>query len=147
MWTRWYGFDRNLLDPAYSLESRMERLLDSLQRQDAGRATAQFPRTTLHDTEQAFVLVAEVPGLTERDVQVQLHADVLTVSGQRRDDTPEGWSVHRKERAALQFSQSFQVPGRVDANQVSASVANGILVVTLPKAEDVKPRQIQVQSH
>lgn len=108
-----------------------------------GRPT--WPKMTLNDTGSAFVLTAYVPGLTEQDVQVSIHQDVLTVSGERKGDRPEGYTVHRQERPALKFSRSFALPHRVDADQVAAELKNGVLTVTLNKAAEAKPRQITVR--
>jgi HSP20 family protein len=68
------------------------------------------------------------------------------VSGERRVQTPEGYSAHRQERAAINFSRSFALPCRVNADRTSASVKNGILTVTLEKAADAMPRQIAIKA-
>ncbi len=69
---------------------------------------------------------------------------MLTIGGERKDETSEGESAARDERFVGKFRRSVSLPTRVDANNVSASYKDGVLTVTLPKAEEVKPKQIQV---
>lgn len=108
-----------------------------------GRPT--WPKMSLTDEGAAYVLKAQVPGLTEQDVQVAIHQDVLTISGERKGDKLEGYTVHRQERPALKFSRSFTLPHRVDADKTTAELKNGVLTVTLVKAAEAQPRQITVR--
>jgi HSP20 family protein len=105
-----------------------------------------WPRVSLWDEGGNLVLKADVPGVTEKDVQLQLTEDVLTVSGQRRGDAPEGYSVHRQERLPARFSRAFQLPVKVDGAAITASLKDGVLTVTMPKAAESQPRQITVKS-
>jgi HSP20 family protein len=107
---------------------------------------ASWPPANLVDTGPQLVLTAELPGLSERDVKLTLNQEVLTIAGERKNDAPEGYSVHRRERADVKFTRSFALPCRVNAEQTRASVKNGILTVTLEKAADAMPRQIAVSS-
>lgn len=105
-----------------------------------------WPRANLIDTGSSLVLTAEVPGLSDKDIQLTLNQEVLTLSGERKVQVPEGYSVHRQERPAVRFSRSFALPCRVDADRTTATVKNGILTVTLEKAADVMPRRIAVKA-
>ena len=105
-----------------------------------------WPRTNLVDTGSSLVLTAEVPGLTEKDIQLTLNQEVLSISGERKVQPPEGYSIHRQERAAVHFSRSYALPCRVNPDSASAAVKNGILTVTLEKAAEAMPRQIAVKS-
>ncbi len=102
------------------------------------------PRIHPFDTGAALVVKAELPGLTEKDVQISLNQDVLTLSGERKSDAPEGYLVHRKERSAVRFSRSFTLPSKVDPEKTSAVLKNGVLTLTLNKAAEAQPRQIAV---
>jgi HSP20 family protein len=104
------------------------------------------PRASLRDTGAEVVLEADVPGLTEKDLDLTVTQDSLTIAGQRAPETPEGYAVHRRERGALSFSRSFALPVKIDSERVSATVKNGVLTVTLPKAAEAKPRQIAVKA-
>jgi HSP20 family protein len=134
------------------LRRSMDRLFDEL---DPGRGRAReaermwsgrFPRLSLADTSAALVLEAELPGLGEKDVQITIHQDVLTMSGERQNDAPQGWFVHRQERRPVKFSRSFALPCKVDPEKSTATLKNGVLTITLAKAASAQPRQIAVRA-
>ena len=91
------------------------------------------------------IAVAELPGMRKEDIEISLHDGTLTISGERkRESSGNGEKAERSERYIGMFRRSIALPTRVDANKVSATYRDGILTVTLPKAEEVKPKQIQV---
>ncbi|MGC4094165.1 MAG: Hsp20/alpha crystallin family protein [Polyangiaceae bacterium] len=104
------------------------------------------PRVSLEDGGATLLVRAEVPGLSDKDVELTLDAGTLTIKGQRREETPEGYSTHRKERSAFRFSRSFQLPTKVDPEKTEAVLKNGVLSVTLHKAQEARPRQISVRT-
>lgn len=106
-----------------------------------------WPRTNLVDGGSNLVLTSEVPGLSEKDLKLTLNQEVLTISGERKATAPAGYSAHRQERETVNFSRSFVLPCRVNAERASAAVKNGILTVTLEKAPDAMPRQITVHAN
>lgn len=110
------------------------------------RAVATWPRISVHDTGSALVMVAEVPGLKDTDIKIEIAQDVLSLSGERKQDAPEGYAVHRRERALVKFSRSLALPCKVDADKATATVTDGVLTVTLPKAVEAQPRQIAVKT-
>lgn len=144
MMTRWFEIDPNYAT-IEDIRRRMELLFDE---HDAStptpRTLANWPRANLSDEGEKLVLKAEIPGLDEKSVQVETCQDVLTLSGERKTAVPQGYSVHRQERADLRFSRSFTFPVKVDFEKTTAEVKNGILTVNLPKAPEVKPRSITV---
>ena len=87
---------------------------------------------------------ADLPGLTEKDVRVELHDGVLTVSAERVASPPEGYKAHRRERATLKFSRSWRLGDAFDAERTSAEMKAGTLTIRLAKAAETKPRQIPV---
>lgn len=105
-----------------------------------------FPRVSFEDTGAAFELRFEVPGVKDKDLELSVQENSVTVKGQRADSVPEGYAVHRKERAAQRFARSFALPAKVDAERVEAVLRLGILTLTLPKAKEAQPRQINVRS-
>jgi HSP20 family protein len=104
------------------------------------------PRIHVFDTGSALVVKADLPGMSEKDLQVSLNQDVLTLSGERKQDALEGYTVHRKERPSVRFSRSFTLPSKVDPEKTSAVLKNGVLTLTLNKAAEAQPRQIAVTS-
>jgi len=111
-------------------------------RRVAGRVT--WPQVQLADTGAALVLRAEVPGLTERDIEIQLDQSTLTLHGARAVAEREGYDTHRRERTAYDFARSFTLPVKVDAERAKAVLEHGVLTLTLPKAPELQPRQIPV---
>lgn len=101
---------------------------------------------TLKDNGSEFVMTAQVPGLTEKDLDVTVTSDRLTVRGKRQVQPPEGYVPIREERSAFSFDRSVQLPVPVDSKRVEAKLTDGTLTVTLPKAEAVKPNRISVLS-
>jgi len=149
MWiTGWSDIDRELaaLD---DFRRRMDRMFQGLEpgsTDDRPFVTSAWPRANLFDFGTTMVLQAEVPGLSDKDIQISGTQEALTISGERKADAPEGYSVHRRERGAVQFSRSFALPCQVDLERATASVKNGLLTVTLAKAPEAQPRQITVRA-
>ena len=122
------------------LRRELEKLFGEVERSaPVGDATSSF-----RDDGANFVLRADVPGLSEGDVQISVAGDTVTLRGERKVAVPEGYSTHRRERSAVSFAKSFQLPTRIDAEKVVATLKHGVLTLTLPKAADAQPRQISV---
>jgi HSP20 family protein len=82
--------------------------------------------------------------MRKEDIEISLHDGTLTISGERKRESTDGEQAERTERYVGVFRRSIALPTRVDASKVSATYRDGILIVTWPKAEEVKPKQIQV---
>jgi HSP20 family protein len=155
MLTRW-NTGWSDVDDAFSAMSQLKTYMDRVFEDAFGGRAADggnppffartWPRANLIDAGAKLILTAEVPGLSEKDIKLSLNQEVLTMSGERKVEAPEGYSAHRQERAAVSFSRSFALPCRVDAESTSAEVKNGILTVTIEKAADAQPRQIAVKA-
>jgi HSP20 family protein len=103
------------------------------------------PAMDLLETAEHFVLRADLPGLTQEDVNIELEDSTLTVSGERKtehEDKQEGY--YRVERAFGSFSRSLTLPKGIDAEAVTANFENGVLEVRIPKPEERKPRRISI---
>ena len=104
-----------------------------------------MPAMDLVETDDHFVLRADLPGLSEDDVKIEVEDGVLTLSGERRaehESSKEGY--HRVERAFGAFSRSLSLPQGVDPEAVSANFDRGVLEVRIPKPEERKPRRISI---
>jgi HSP20 family protein len=107
--------------------------------------TGWSPALDLYQSNDNVVAVAELPGMRKEDIEISLHDGTLTISGERkRESGGNGENAERTERYIGRFRRSIALPTRVDAGKVRATYRDGILTVTLPKAEEVKPKQIQV---
>jgi HSP20 family protein len=106
------------------------------------------PALDLYQDSDNFTVKAELPGLKKEDIKLSLHDGVLTLSGERRAEKAhdEKGSL-RNERFFGHFERSINLPMQVDGTRVNASYEDGVLTVTLPKAEAAKPRQIEIQAH
>lgn len=100
------------------------------------------PAMDLGETDDAYVLRADLPGLDPDDVKIELHDRVLTVSGERREERELGY--HRVERSYGAFRRSLTLPEGVDADAITASFDKGVLTVTVPKPEERKPRRVEI---
>ena len=130
-----------------SLQTEMNRLFnaafDTPRGNDGGRRW--MPAMDLVETDEHFVLRADLPGMTESDVNIELEDNVLTVSGERKAEHQEkGEGFYRVERAFGSFSRALTLPKGIDAEAVNASFSNGVLEVRIPKPEERKPRKITI---
>jgi HSP20 family protein len=107
--------------------------------------TGWSPALDLYQSNDNLIAVVELPGMRKEDIEISLHDGTLTISGERkRENSSNDDKAERTERYVGTFRRSIALPTRVDAGKVSATYRDGILTVTLPKAEEVKPKQIQV---
>jgi len=139
------GWDRNVEE----LRRQMAQLFDDYE--TTGWSPSLFgggqvwPRVNLADNGADLVVTADVPGLTEKDIQVSVEQDVLTISGERKLSPPAGNTAHRQERGAFKFTRSFNLPARVASDRASATVKNGVLTITLPKTPEAQPKRIEIR--
>ena len=133
-----------------TLRDEIDRLFDSPL--SALTATSQqflsgwLPAIDLHEDKDNLVLKAELPGMKKEDIDISLHGDVLTLSGERKEESHHKEAeVYRSERSLGRFQRTLTLPMAVEAGKVQASYKDGILTVTLPKAEHAKPKQIEVK--
>jgi HSP20 family protein len=104
------------------------------------------PAFDVYEEKDNFVVKAELPGMKKEDISVSLHDGNLIISGERKGETKgEDTEVYRAERYFGKFQRAVSLPTPVTANKVSAEYKDGILTVTLPKSEEAKPKQIEVQ--
>ena len=106
--------------------------------------TGWSPALDLYESGDHFVAVVELPGMRKDVIDISLHDGTLTISGERKRESNNGETAQRTERYVGTFRRSISLPTRVDPSKVSATYQDGILKVTLPKAEEAKPKQIQV---
>jgi HSP20 family protein len=105
------------------------------------------PQMDLVEAEDHFVLKADLPGLDESDVSIEVQDGTLTISGERKaehESSERGW--YRIERSFGSFSRSLTLPERVDTDAISASFDRGVLEVRIPKPEEHKPRRVEIKA-
>lgn len=110
-------------------------------------AAGVFPLMNVTEAKDKYYVRAELPGLKSDELDISVTGDTLSISGERRlaiED--ENAQYHRREREAGRFSRIVNMPGRIDTGRVEAHCTDGVLTVVLPKAEEVKPKQITVKT-
>jgi HSP20 family protein len=125
------------------LQQRMNRLFEG------GESGAQLwaPVVDVTENENEIVLEAELPGMKKDEIDIQLNGDTLTLRGERQiEQSQKDEQYHRVERQYGAWQRSFQIEIPIDAQKVSADYESGVLTVRLPKAEEIKPRQIEIKS-
>jgi HSP20 family protein len=130
-----------------SIQNEVNRLFDTFF--DAPRAGAGarrwLPAMDLVESDDHFVLRADLPGVAEGDVKVELEDNVLTVSGERKaEHEPRKEGYHRVERAYGAFSRSLTLPDGIDPDAIEATFERGVLEVRIPKPEQRKPRRVSI---
>jgi HSP20 family protein len=132
-----------------SLQSEMNRLFNTFFGDSPAGEAANFrrwvPAMDLVETDDHFVLRADLPGMSEDDVSIELEDNVLTVSGERnseQEERREGY--HRVERASGRFSRTLTLPEGVDPGAIQASFDRGVLEVRIPKPEERRPRRVAI---
>jgi HSP20 family protein len=100
----------------------------------------------MYETDDAYVVKAPVPGVKPEDVDVHIEDGVLTLRGEtKREENVENARYHWQERWYGQFERSVRLPSQVDASKVEANLKEGILTISVPKAEEIKPKKIDVK--
>jgi HSP20 family protein len=139
---RWDPFQE-----AVSLREAMNQLFEGSFVRDlpTNRTNSFTPAIDLSETPEAFLVEASVPGLKAEDIQVSFEDNVLTISGEiHQKEEQKERNYHRVERRYGSFKRSIALPNSVQADKIEASLENGILHLSIPKAEEVKPRRITV---
>jgi HSP20 family protein len=141
-------------DPFRDLAGLQERMNDLFDRAVWRRGTeeeglaagAWAPAVDIYETEEKVVLKAELPGLKKEDIDIQVRDNTLTLKGEKKfEKEVKQENYHRVERSYGTFQRSFTLPNIIKQSGIEATFKDGILEVSLPKAEEAKPKQIQVQ--
>ncbi len=144
------------LDPFHSLRDEVDRLFDDFFRGSqpllrggwpglAGDET-KVPSVDLKETDDAFVLTAELPGVGKDELDLTVAEDRVTLSGERRrEDEKKGENYHYRETTYGRFQRVVPLPDRILADKADARLKDGVLTLTLPKAEPAKTREVKVE--
>ncbi|MBA3963731.1 MAG: Hsp20/alpha crystallin family protein [Chthoniobacterales bacterium] len=102
------------------------------------------PALDVYQNADNVVAVVELPGMRKEEIEISLHDGTLTIAGERKSTSDEREKTERIERFTGKFRRSVTLPTRIDAAKIAASYKDGVLTVTLPKAEEAKPKKIEV---
>ncbi len=105
-----------------------------------------LPIVDIEEDNESFVVKAELPGLKKEDVKISVRGNLLTISGERKkEEETKNKTYHRVERLYGKFSRTISLPSEVDMSKIKAIYKDGILHITLPKLETMKPKEIEVE--
>ncbi len=104
------------------------------------------PAVNIAETDDNYIITAELPGISKDDIKVTYENGVLTIQGEKKQEKEEkGKTWHRVEAVYGAFERSFRLPSLIQADKISAEYKDGVLTLTLPKAEEAKPKQITIK--
>ena len=140
LWSEFNRLDRRMNDFLYSLTG--SRRPAPSQVWSPGRI---FPLLNVRKVGNAYVVMAEIPGMKTEDLEIKVEGDTVSLKGERKvEDQDASASYHRRERTSGTFQRSLTLPTRVETDQVKAGYQNGVLVVTLPMEKAAEAKQITV---
>jgi HSP20 family protein len=134
-----------------SMQKEINRMFDSIFHGDLSDSTSAFtsawiPAVDIAERENDFVVRMELPGVTKEDVKIIMQEGILTVKGEKKQEKEsKGSDYHRVERSYGSFQRSFTLPTAIKAENIDASFRDGVLNISLPKAEEARPKQIDVK--
>jgi len=140
---RRYGF------PLSTFRGAVDDLFDRFfnGQDDAGQVRDWMPAVDLAQTDEALIVKAEVPGLKADEIELAVQDNTLTISGEKKDVAEEsGEHYYHVERRYGSFHRSITLPSDVDATKIDAKCTDGVLTITLPKAEETKPHRIEIKN-
>ena len=128
------------------LQRHMNRLFDETYPQWT-RSAPGFPALNVWADEESVLITAELPGLSSKDIELNIINDTITISGKGvGDDLPDNAQHHRQERTSGEFARSTKLTYSVDTDKVVAKFVNGVLEVVLPRTEAARPKKITVKT-
>ena len=121
--------------------------MKSLIKKNTDRERKQYflPAVDIRNTDDAVVIYAEVPGIAKDNINIQVENNVLTISAEATEEKLKGYQTVISERLPRRFKRTFHLSDAVNQDKIDAQLNNGLLVLTLPKAESAKPKKIKVQ--
>jgi len=132
-----------------NMQREVGRLFDGLFSdfdRDGSMMTSWSPRTDVIENNESYTIKAELPGVNKNDVKITLRENVLTIKGEKKQEKEEkDHNLHRVERSYGSFERSFSLPSNLKSDKIDAAYKDGVLTITLPKAEEPKPKEIEVK--
>jgi len=142
---RWRG-----LKDFDTLRKEMEQVFNSYMQNTAegseDTSTSWYPMVDIYETDKKYVITAEIAGMNKEDIKINISENNLSLRGDKIESEADDANAryHRRERVYGNFQRTFSLPSHVDSEKVSAEFRNGLLTVTLPKKEEVQPKEIPI---
>ena len=104
------------------------------------------PAVDIKETPKEYIVTAEIPGISKKDIEIEISDNILTIKGERKMEKEEkGETYHRVERSYGSFCRSFTLPAQVEAEKIEANFKDGLLNIKIPKAEEKIPKKIEIK--
>jgi HSP20 family protein len=143
MWWREFDGGRRSL---WREMDRMRREMDRVARAGLFTPAPAYPALNVWSNADGLVITAEIPGIEPADVEISIVGETLTIAGERKPDEVDGERrYHRRERGCGRFVRTLQLPYRIENQAIEATFDKGVLTIILPRAEEDKPKKIQVK--
>ncbi len=147
---RFRPFTQDLSRDVTDIQTQMNRLFDNFLGQPTSSGMPEHvwaPVADMYETSNEVVVTAELPGLNEKDIHLSITGDLLSIQGERPwTGEPQEANYYRRERWFGKFQRTFSLPMPVQASQVKATYRDGVLTVSLPKAEEIRPKEIKIEA-
>jgi HSP20 family protein len=142
------GVTRSISNPFSALQQEIDRLFDGFSRNFAGFPSHEvMPSMDLSETDKEIEITAELPGLEEKDIQLNLTDNVLTIRGEKKNEREETKKdYHLVERTYGSFTRAVQLPEGVSADSIKAVMSKGVLKVTVPKPAPAQTKKIDIKA-
>jgi len=139
-WSSFFDVDKTL--------EEMDRMLSGMGRPLEIRSVPRgtFPAINLYDQGEAMVMVAETPGLKAEDLDLTVLNDTVTLKGRRDQEEADGSRYYRRERGLGEFARTITLPDPINPEKVQAEYADGVLTVRMGKAEEIKPKKVEIRA-
>ena len=131
-------------DALFRFQRALDQRLDSDFLEDATSGGGAFPPINVFQQGNDFAAIIEMPGVGKGDLGLEVRGNAIRISGRKTIDYGGNASVHRRERVAGSFDRTITLPVQLDADRVAAEYRNGVLILSLPRAESDKPRAIKI---
>jgi len=132
---------KTIFDELFDVSRQMNRIFN-----DAGWSERRrWPETNIYENADEYILVAKVPGMENKDLDLTLKDNTLTLTGERKKDTAKLGNLHMEERFSGKFERHFMLNEPVDSSKIAAETSNGLLVVKMPKSAESKARKISIK--
>ncbi len=130
-----------------NLKSQMDKIFENLLGEGEEIKTGSWvPPVDIYETENEIVIKAEVPGVSQGDVEIKVEDDTLIIRGEKKFERDmEKETYHRAERVYGKFQRTFILPKSIEKDKIKATLKHGVLTIILPKKEEVKPKEISIQ--
>jgi HSP20 family protein len=132
------------LDALFDLQRSLEARLDSDWLRGSTGGTGAFPSINVFQQGDSLVAILEIAGVDKGDLEIQAKDNAIRISGKKAIAYPEGVSVHRRERLSGSFDRTLTLPMQIDADAIKAEYRDGVLALSIPRAESDKPRTIRI---